>query len=100
MELLTILVPYLKVRILNACKERQVAEATLTSKGQVTIPKIVRDAMGLKEGDRVDFIETDKGMLMVPATRDLKTLRGMFKNRRARAATIAEIKKTIGEMGE
>jgi bifunctional DNA-binding transcriptional regulator/antitoxin component of YhaV-PrlF toxin-antitoxin module len=56
--------------------------------------------MGLKEGDRVDFIETDKGMLMVPATRDLKTLRGMFKNRRARAATIAEIKKTIGEMGE
>ena len=76
------------------------AEATLTSKGQVTIPKIVRDAMGLKEGDRVDFIETDQGVLMVPATRDVKTLRGMFKNRRPRAATLSQIKKTIGEMGE
>jgi antitoxin PrlF len=77
-----------------------VAEATLTSKGQITIPKAVREAMGLKEGDRVDFIDTDRGVLMVPATRDVKTLRGMFKNRRARAATITEINKTIGEMGE
>jgi len=77
-----------------------VAEATLTSKGQVTITKVVREDMGLKEGDRIDFVETDRGVLMVPATRDLKTLRGMFKNRRARAATIAEINETIGEMGE
>ena len=76
------------------------AEATLTSKGQVTIPKVVRDALGLKEGDRVDFIETERGVLIVPATRDLRTLRGMFKNRRPRAPTITEIKKTIGEMGE
>lgn len=29
--------------------------ATLTSKGQITLPKSVRDALGLKEGDRVLF---------------------------------------------
>lgn len=29
--------------------------ATLTSKGQVTIPKPVRDALGLATGDRVEF---------------------------------------------
>lgn len=29
--------------------------ATVTSKGQITIPKSVRDALGLKEGDRVLF---------------------------------------------
>ena len=29
--------------------------ATLTSKGQLTVPKAVRDALGLREGDRVVF---------------------------------------------
>ena len=29
--------------------------ATLTSKGQLTIPKIIRDALGLREGDQVRF---------------------------------------------
>jgi len=29
--------------------------ATLTSKGQLTIPKIIRDALGLQEGDQVRF---------------------------------------------
>lgn len=31
------------------------ANAKLTSKGQITIPKIVRDTMGLKDGDLVIF---------------------------------------------
>ena len=33
--------------------------ATLTSKGQLTIPKAIRDALGLHEGDQVRF-ELDK----------------------------------------
>jgi AbrB family looped-hinge helix DNA binding protein len=75
------------------------AEATLTSKGQVTIPKVVRDSLGLREGDRVDFVETDQGVLLVPATKDVKALRGMFKGRRKRPATVGQIKAAIGEMG-
>jgi len=31
------------------------ALATLTSKGQVTIPKAIRDSLGLKTGDKLEF---------------------------------------------
>lgn len=75
------------------------SEATITSKGQVTIPKAVRDALGLQTGDRIDFVDTDRGYLIVPAKRDLKSLRGMFKGRRRKPATIEEIKAVIAEMG-
>jgi antitoxin PrlF len=75
------------------------SEATLTSKGQVTIPKAVRESLGLETGDRIEFVGTDKGIVIVPVKRDLKALRGMFKGRRARPASLAEIKGAIAEMG-
>jgi AbrB family looped-hinge helix DNA binding protein len=75
------------------------SEATLTSKGQVTIPKSVRDALGLEAGDRIDFVDTDKGFLIVPAKRDLKSLRGILKGRRKKPATIEEMNEAIAEMG-
>lgn len=74
-------------------------EATLTSKGQVTIPKAVRDALGLAAGDRIEFVGTDKGFVMAPVRRDLGALCGMFKGRRARPATLGEIKAAVSEMG-
>ena len=39
--------------------------STLTSKGQVTIPKEVRERLGLKEGDRLVFRFDDQGTLLV-----------------------------------
>jgi antitoxin PrlF len=38
-----------------------VTKAKLTSKGQVTIPKKVRDDMGLGTGDRADFVAEGRG---------------------------------------
>lgn len=75
------------------------SEATLTSKGQVTIPKTVRDALGLETGDRIDFVDTGKGYLIVPAKRDLKSLRGILKGRRRKPLTIEEMNAVIAEMG-
>ena len=55
------------------------ATATITSKGQITIPKEVRDAMGVEAGDRVEFVAQSSGVYtVVAATRDVRHLKGMI----------------------
>ncbi|MBK8907419.1 MAG: type II toxin-antitoxin system PrlF family antitoxin [Rhodospirillales bacterium] len=52
------------------------ATATITTKGQTTIPKSVRECLHLSPGDRVEFIVQDDGTaLMVPATLTLTDLK-------------------------
>jgi antitoxin PrlF len=52
------------------------ATAMITTKGQTTIPKSVRDRLHLKPGDRVEFVVRDDGTaLMVPATLTLAQLK-------------------------
>jgi AbrB family looped-hinge helix DNA binding protein len=51
--------------------------STLTSKGQVTIPATVRSALGLHQGDRIDFVETEQGFLIAPATFSIRQLKGV-----------------------
>lgn len=44
--------------------------ATITSKGQLTIPKDIRDALMLHNGDKVDFVITEEGeVLLRPVTK-------------------------------
>jgi AbrB family looped-hinge helix DNA binding protein len=45
------------------------SSATLTSKGQITVPADIRERLGLKAGDRLDFHLTDSGKLTVVATK-------------------------------
>lgn len=40
-------------------------EATLTSKGQTTIPKPIRDSLGMKTGDRMSFTLMPDGVVIV-----------------------------------
>jgi antitoxin PrlF len=49
--------------------------ATLTSRGRVTLPKSVRDALGLKEGDRVLFRVFD-GRAVLARVEDFLDLAG------------------------
>lgn len=57
-------------------------EATITSKGQVTIPADVRKAMGLGAQDRVVFTVLDDGTTVMRAkTRSVLELKGMLKRR-------------------
>ena len=80
------------------------AAARVTSKGQVTVPKVVRDALGIKKGDRVVFrVEGNRavlartadflslaGSVRVPATkRNVAWDEVIRKTRSARAARLA-----------
>ncbi len=54
--------------------------ATMTSKGQITIPKEIRDALRLRPGDRIDFQrEKDGRVVLRPATRSILDLAGIVK---------------------
>ena len=64
--------------------------STLTSKGQVTIPKQVRDHLQLKTGDRLEFIVEPEGRVILrPATADLSALDGLL-DRSGRPAVSVE----------
>ncbi|GJL50895.1 MAG: AbrB family transcriptional regulator [Nitrospirales bacterium] len=55
------------------------AIATLTSKGQLTLPKEIRDQLKLDPGDRVEFLVGSDGRITVwPVTSDVKTLKGII----------------------
>lgn len=54
--------------------------ATMTSKGQVTIPAEVRQRMGLGTGDRIEFVELDAGGFAIkPANDDVRSLKGLLR---------------------
>jgi AbrB family looped-hinge helix DNA binding protein len=59
------------------------ASATITSKGQITVPKEIREALGVRPGDRLAFHRRGDGTVVVEAeTVDLMTLHGALKPRR------------------
>ena len=75
------------------------AAATLTSKGQITIPVVVRQALGLGAGDRVEFVEVGPGRFeIIPATRSVTALKGMF-GRPRRPVSIEKMNAAIARRG-
>jgi AbrB family looped-hinge helix DNA binding protein len=72
------------------------AQATLTSKGQVTIPALVRASMGVGTGDRIEFVEVGKGQYtIISATQSVKVLKGII-GKPARPVSIDEMNAAIG----
>jgi AbrB family looped-hinge helix DNA binding protein len=66
--------------------------ATLTSKGQITMPQAVRQTLGLQTGDKVDFVPDDAGGFKVVALRkDVKALRGRFAGRVRRPISVEDM---------
>ena len=73
--------------------------ATLTSKGQITLPKVVRDRLGVEAGDKVEFVEMEPGVYkMIAATRDVRDLKGLVP-KPAKPVTVEQMGRVIARMG-
>ena len=73
--------------------------ATLTSKGQITIPAAVRESLGVETGDRVEFVEVAPGRYeLFAATRSVTELKSMFGAAR-KSLSIEEMNAVIAQRG-
>lgn len=80
------------VRIYSLSKE--MSRSTLTSKGQITLPKDVREHLGVDVGDRLNFQIRDGEVIVEPETIDIRTLRGLVK-KRGKRVTLAAMDEAI-----
>lgn len=71
--------------------------ATLTTKGQITIPVDVRRALDVEAGDRVEFVQVEPGRFeLIAATRSVRELKGRF-GKPGRTVSIEEMNTAIAE---
>jgi antitoxin PrlF len=79
-------------------KGKGMAAATLTSKGQVTIPVQVRTELGVDAGDRIEFVRVGKGEFnIVAATRSVRELSGMLYRKGRKPVSIDEMNAAIAK---
>ena len=74
------------------------SEATISSRGQITIPADVRATLGLKRGDKINFIIIGNEVKFLPVIKDINTLKGFIK-KPSKPVTIEEMNKTIKARG-
>jgi AbrB family looped-hinge helix DNA binding protein len=66
--------------------------ARLTGKGRITIPKEIRDGLGMKPGDRITFSQMHDGtVLMRVKNKSITRLAGMLYKKGRRPISIAQM---------
>ncbi|MEI6441777.1 MAG: AbrB/MazE/SpoVT family DNA-binding domain-containing protein [Nostocales cyanobacterium ELA583] len=72
--------------------------ATITTKGQVTIPKKIRDYLNLDTGSKVDFVIDENGIVkLIPLNIPIKNLSGILHKKGMKSGTLDEMEQTISE---
>lgn len=72
--------------------------ATVTTKGQVTIPKEIRDYLKLETGSKVEFVIDENGdVRIIPLNVPLEALSGVLHRPGMNTATIEEMEAAIAE---
>jgi antitoxin PrlF len=74
------------------------ASSTLTSKGQITLPKSVRDRLHLGAGDKVEFVETESGFELRTAKRDIREIKGLLAMP-GKPVSVESMNQAIAQMG-
>jgi AbrB family looped-hinge helix DNA binding protein len=69
--------------------------SSLTSKGQITVPKAIRDFLNVAEGDRLDFVVQDGQVVVRPGVRDLRDLAGLLRRPGQARASIEDMQVAI-----
>jgi AbrB family looped-hinge helix DNA binding protein len=71
--------------------------STLTSKGQITLPRAVRERLGVKQGDRVEFSVDGDRVLLRPARADVPSrVVGLLRHlRRARPVSVEQMRAAV-----
>lgn len=73
-------------------------QAKLTSKGQVTVPKSIRDYLKLRTGDQLQFIIDQKGYVILMAQNlDISEIFGKFQHKAKKKTTVKDMNKVIGK---
>jgi len=73
--------------------------ATISSKGQITIPADVLKALMVDAGDRVEFVQIERGQyLFIAANRSVTELKGMF-GKATNTVTIEKMNRAIAARG-
>lgn len=70
-------------------------ESTITSKGQTTLPKDVRQALGLKPGDKVRYLILDDGEVRLVRVRPVRELAGALQSLTRRVVTLEDMDAAI-----
>jgi len=72
---------------------------TLSSKGQITIPKIIRDRHHLEMGDKIEFLEDEQGVVTIlPVTQSVTKLKGLIA-KPEKPVSIEDMKQAVTEEG-
>ncbi len=73
--------------------------ATMTSKGQITVPAMVRAALGVEAGDRVEFVQIEPWRFeLVAATQSVTALKGLVR-KPASPVSMTKMNETIAAHG-
>ena len=68
----------------------------LSTKGQVVIPQEIREWLGIRAGDRIDFVVGEDGSVALrPALLDIRDVRGMLRREGAEPVTVETMNEAV-----